>query len=296
MSHSLSFSRHFVRLVMPLLAALAIVSCSTKRNIVAGDANTVTPSRDINNSPSISPEALANPVDALIAEAHSWKGTPYLWGGNDRDGVDCSGFVTQVYIRALGIKLPRTSATQSEYCSSLKREHLQPGDLVFFSTDSSRKGIVTHVGMYIGEGNMIHSSSSRGVIVSSLDNTYYKRTFHSAGRVDRLHQLIANAPKLPSTSVNPKPVANPVSDTTVEKKPKAIKEKKAKEKQKKEKKEKKEKKVKQPAASEKAKPVAKPVARQSAATPATAEDAREMFLKSLNETSSDSLFTTPSRR
>lgn len=117
----------------------------------------------------------------LVKEARKWIGTRYKYGGESRKGVDCSGLVMCVYRDRAGIKLPRNSAQQQEFCTPLKREQLLEADLVFFS--SSRKGRVSHVGLYIGEGRFIHSSTSKGVIISSLDEDYYRRHYHSAGRV-----------------------------------------------------------------------------------------------------------------
>lgn len=125
---------------------------------------------------------------ALLREAMTWLGTPYRYGGNDRSGVDCSGFVLQVYKKAVELKLPRTSTQQHQYCSTLDRSQLERGDLVFFSTNGTSS--VGHVGIYVGNGNFIHASSSRGVIISSLDATYYAKNYFGAGRIDRFYALV----------------------------------------------------------------------------------------------------------
>lgn len=120
----------------------------------------------------------------IVEEARSWVGTPYRYGGESRNGTDCSGMVMNVYRDVAGIKLPRNSARQGEYCSRIKRSELLLGDLVFFTTRRG-KGI-NHVGIYVGNGCFVHASTSRGVIVSDLDQDYYSRTYHSAGRVPGL--------------------------------------------------------------------------------------------------------------
>ena len=125
----------------------------------------------------------------LVAEASSWQGTPYTWGGNTRDGVDCSGFVVQVYKKEFGISLPRTSASQHKYCKAIKREDLVPGDLVFFAT-SREHSDVSHVGIYVGSGQMIHASSSKGVITSDLTSDYYSSHFYGAGRIPRFYAML----------------------------------------------------------------------------------------------------------
>jgi len=118
----------------------------------------------------------------LVEEARRWLGTPYRYGGKSRSGTDCSGFVMEVYLKATAIKLPRTTYQQREYCDNIKKGDLKPGDLVFFSSGKG-KGKVSHVGMYVGAGQIIHASSSRGVILSKLSEPYYARNYHSSGRV-----------------------------------------------------------------------------------------------------------------
>ncbi len=125
--------------------------------------------------------------EKLLREADSWIGTSYLYGGNDRDGVDCSGFVVQVFKNSLGISLPRTSVQQQTYCDSIGREELMPGDLVFFTVRGGSR--VGHVGIYIGDNKMVHSSSSKGVIISSLEANYYVVNYLSSGRVSRYYAM-----------------------------------------------------------------------------------------------------------
>lgn len=124
--------------------------------------------------------------DELVKEARKWLGTKYKYAGENRKGTDCSGMVMSIYRDVAGIKLPRSSREQQSFCQSVKVADLTPGDLIFFS-GTSRGGNVSHVGMYIGDGDFIHASLSKGVIVSNLNESYYSRHFHSAGRVPGLH-------------------------------------------------------------------------------------------------------------
>ena len=119
---------------------------------------------------------------ALVRSARQWIGTPYVYGGRSKSGTDCSGMIMVIYSDVAGLTLPRNSAAQRDYCVSVSRRQLEPGDLVFFTT-SKRGGKVNHVGMYVGNGRIIHASSSRGVIESSLDEKYYATHYHSSGRV-----------------------------------------------------------------------------------------------------------------
>lgn len=105
----------------------------------------------------------------LVATAKKLVGTKYRSGGTTTAGFDCSGFVTYVY-DDLGIDLPRTSSGMHASGSKVAKKDLISGDLVFFNTSGSG---VSHVGIYIGEGKFIHSSSSKGVKIDKLNDPYY---------------------------------------------------------------------------------------------------------------------------
>ena len=115
---------------------------------------------------------LANEVDKVI-------GTPYLWGGTTKAGFDCSGFIQYIFDK-FKLDLPRTSNTQAKEGTSVDQENLRAGDLVFFNT--SGQGI-SHVGIFLGNNKFAHSSSSRGVTISNLSESYYKNRYVTARRV-----------------------------------------------------------------------------------------------------------------
>ncbi|MDE6098111.1 MAG: C40 family peptidase [Muribaculaceae bacterium] len=122
-------------------------------------------------------------ADRIVAAARKWIGTPYRYGGKDRKGTDCSGMTMSLFDEVAGIALPRNSGAQYEYCVSIGHEDLQPGDLVFFSGKAGG-GSVSHVGLYIGDRKMIHASSSRGVVESSIDERYWLTHYYGSGRVN----------------------------------------------------------------------------------------------------------------
>jgi len=117
----------------------------------------------------------------LMNTAHRFLGTPYSFGGTSERGIDCSGFVMRVF-SLHGIKLPRTADVQFNVGAPVKKGQEQAGDLVFFETYCAGP---SHVGIYLGEGNFIHASSSRGVTISSLADKYYRARYLGAKRVLR---------------------------------------------------------------------------------------------------------------
>ena len=121
-------------------------------------------------------------ADEVVAKALRYLGRPYQWGGNGPHAFDCSGFVIYV-LRPFGVTLPRRSRDMVTSGVHVNRSDVQPGDLLFFATMGGRT--VSHVGMYIGNGQLIHSASTRsgGVIISDFHSAYYVRTFVTARRV-----------------------------------------------------------------------------------------------------------------
>lgn len=120
----------------------------------------------------------------LYNEGSKWLGVPHRIGGNTKKGVDCSGFVAIMYREIYGKQLARSSADMLKHnCKKVGRSRLEEGDLVFFRTDGSRKKTPNHVGIYLKNGRFIHTSSSRGVMVNSLSEPYYTRSFITGGKV-----------------------------------------------------------------------------------------------------------------
>lgn len=120
---------------------------------------------------------------SLYAEVSLWLGVPYRHAGLSRKGLDCSGFTYLIYQKVYKKKLPRSTADLAAMkIQNVSKSDLQAGDLVFFSTSKNHNRI-NHVGIYLKDGNFIHASTSRGVIVSHLDEGYYDRTWKRGGRV-----------------------------------------------------------------------------------------------------------------
>lgn len=124
-----------------------------------------------------------DPHIPLLAEVSLWLGTPYRAGGTSKKGADCSGFVAQVFRKVYNKDLERSSEDQArKNVKKVNKRGLKTGDLVFFKTTPKSKRI-THVGIFLKDDNFIHASTSRGVIVSNLNENYYKRNWAKGGRV-----------------------------------------------------------------------------------------------------------------
>ena len=115
---------------------------------------------------------------AFIKAIVPWLGSPYKYGGNTRNGTDCSGFVSSIYSSFYKIELDRTSLLIYQNARKINKSQVKEGDLVFFKTDGNK---VSHVGITITPNQFIHASSKKGVVVNSLNEPYYSKNFVSFG-------------------------------------------------------------------------------------------------------------------
>lgn len=128
------------------------------------------------------PESNSSTAQAVVNLAYAKLGSPYVWGAEGPNSFDCSGLTSYVYKQVAGVSLPRSSSAQAGYGKTVSRSNLQPGDLVFFTTNGT--GNVSHVGIYVGGGNMIHAPKpGDSVKVSNIDSSYYVSKFVTAKRV-----------------------------------------------------------------------------------------------------------------
>jgi hypothetical protein len=116
---------------------------------------------------------------ALYAQYHEWKNTRYQMGGLSRNGIDCSGFIHVTFKTRLGVVLPRSTEFQVELGDRVDRKELRAGDLVFFKTGIADR----HVGIYLEDGRFLHASSSQGVVISRLDESYWRSAYWKAKRL-----------------------------------------------------------------------------------------------------------------
>ncbi len=166
--------------LLVLLSAILLSSCGTLREAPSRPGTAQLTSEEVKTYE----RRLGMPLTGkenpeLIREVSAWMGTPYRYGGSTKTGADCSGFVWSVYRDVYGISIPRTTTGMISESQRVRQRRLREGDLVFFRT----KGIkISHVGIYLGNGHFVHTSTSRGVIINELDEDYYARRFRRGGR------------------------------------------------------------------------------------------------------------------
>ncbi len=127
-------------------------------------------------------EQLVQNVDIksrLMEQYSDWKGVRYRMGGTSKRGIDCSAFVQTTFRQQFGLDLPRSTYEQEDSGKSIQRGKLRPGDLVLFHSGSTGR----HVGIYLGNDSFVHASTSNGVMISNLNEAYWKNRYRDARRV-----------------------------------------------------------------------------------------------------------------
>ena len=136
------------------------------------------------NNASNNNNTVSTKANEVIAYAKTLLGKPYVWGAQGPNSFDCSGFTYYVFKNKAGIVLPRTSSAQSKYGTYVSKSNLKAGDLVFFDTNGANDGNVSHVGMYIGNGQMIHASyGQKKIVIANFNDSYYQNAYVNARRV-----------------------------------------------------------------------------------------------------------------
>ena len=140
-------------------------------------------SQYLSSSASDNSTSTSTSVSKVISYAKKLLGKPYVWGAEGPSSFDCSGFTYYVFKNAANINLPRVSKDQSNYGTYVKKSDLREGDLIFFDTSGENDGNVSHVGIYLGNNQFIHASSSKKKVVISEMSSYYTKAYVNARRV-----------------------------------------------------------------------------------------------------------------
>ncbi len=116
----------------------------------------------------------------LYEEIKKWNKTRYKYAGNTSKGIDCSGLVKKLCAATYSVKLEGSSKDIFHVVDSIGKSELMEGDLVFFKIRGNR---ISHVGLYLKDGYFVHASTKLGVIISNLDEPYYKKYYYASGRI-----------------------------------------------------------------------------------------------------------------
>ena len=116
----------------------------------------------------------------LYQFVYDWIGTPYRLGGSSKKGIDCSGFAFELYNKVFSTIIGSNSRNIFSMVSPVNKDQLKEGDLVFFKIGTRS---ISHVGVYIGNNKFAHASTSRGVMISDLDESYWRRYYYKGGRM-----------------------------------------------------------------------------------------------------------------
>lgn len=116
----------------------------------------------------------------LYQFVYDWIGTPYRLGGDTKRGIDCSGFAFQLYDKVFNTVIGNNSRNIFTMVNPVSKDDLKEGDLVFFKI---RSRAISHVGVYLGDNKFAHASSSRGVTISNLNESYWQRYYYKGGRL-----------------------------------------------------------------------------------------------------------------
>jgi murein DD-endopeptidase / murein LD-carboxypeptidase len=191
-------NRSFIRLLCALLVFI-VVSCihkrkevtaverrTVKKEVLTKKTNDVKPNewsdKSIVFQQKLGLSAQEVKSSKLYSFINDWYGSPYKYGGCQKSGVDCSCFVSILYSQVFSHDLARTAGDMFKQCDKIAGKEAREGDLVFFKINDER---ITHVGIYLKNDFFAHASTSKGVVLSSLNEAYYKKYFFCAGKLKK---------------------------------------------------------------------------------------------------------------
>ena len=158
-------------LVFSFLIAFLFTGCSFSTQ------GSMTIQKDVKKPLTIEPTNELSHV--FMSQYEEWKGVKYKYGGNSKRGIDCSAFIQKTFKTKLNIQIPRTTWYQSKVGKQVSKKEAKTGDLVFFKTGKKSR----HVGIYLEDGKFLHVSQKKGVIISTLENVYFKKHFWKVQRI-----------------------------------------------------------------------------------------------------------------
>ncbi|MDP8730200.1 bifunctional murein DD-endopeptidase/murein LD-carboxypeptidase [Serratia marcescens] len=187
MVKSQPFLRYFLRVVSAIAAAVMLSACSSTHTSNLNNAQTEM--RAVNDKDGLLLQASQDEFEAMVRNVDvkskimdqyaDWKGVRYRLGGDTKRGIDCSAFVQRTFREQFGMDLPRSTYEQEDLGKKIQRTKLRAGDLVLFRAGSTGR----HVGIYLGNDQFVHASTSSGVMISKLTDNYWDKRYREARRV-----------------------------------------------------------------------------------------------------------------
>ena len=187
MVKSQPFLRYFLRVVPAIAAAVMLSACSSTHT--SNLSNAQTEMRAVNDKDGLLLQASQDEFEAMVRNVDvkskimdqyaDWKGVRYRLGGDTKRCIDCSAFVQRTFREQFGMDLPRSTYEQEDLGKKIQRTKLRAGDLVLFRAGSTGR----HVGIYLGNDQFVHASTSSGVMISKLTDNYWNKRYREARRV-----------------------------------------------------------------------------------------------------------------
>ena len=184
MVKSQPFLRYIVRAIPAVAMAVMLSACSSMNSQHAQTETHAVNDRNgfLLQASQDEFEEMVRNVDIkskIMDQYADWKGVRYRLGGTSKRGIDCSAFVQMTFREQFGLDLPRSTYEQQDIGKAIQKGKLRPGDLVLFRAGSTGR----HVGIYLGNDEFVHASTSSGVMISSLSDNYWKKRYREARRV-----------------------------------------------------------------------------------------------------------------
>lgn len=171
--------RSIVSILRLLVLAAFLVACHAKRESTASDSVERASVAKYAGLLGIPQDQMTN--KKLVRFLDEWYGVPYKYGANDKKGIDCSHLTCRILNDVYGKKVAGTAGDMEKMSEHIKQSKLQEGDLVFFKIESKT---ISHVGVYVTNHHFIHASSKRGVMISDMEEPYFKKYYYSSGRIN----------------------------------------------------------------------------------------------------------------
>lgn len=154
------------------------VTTSSESNTEKTEGNSHSLKKQYSEKLGVSESDIKN--ESLYKFINEWYGVPYKYAGKDKTGIDCSGLTSTLYLKVYKKTISSNTKALVDEVKKIKESELKEGDLVFFNTNGKS---ISHVGVYLQNNKFVHASTKKGVMISDMNEPYFKKTYVSSGRV-----------------------------------------------------------------------------------------------------------------